>query len=256
MARPPGVWNPQRVNLDRRGALRGRAVGAAVALIIGLTACGRGGDSSGGDGFADQSAAEIQKQVVADMARLKSVRLSGELIQNGREVGIDVALNTDGMCAGSLTLMGGSAEIIAGPDGQFVKGDKAFWTGTAGGESAAEQVTALLGDKWAKMPEAEGGFTSFCDLDDLLDEFDSVDAADGEARIGKQAQIGGILALELISEDDSPTSAWVAIDAPHYIVQLSADGQQAGSILFTDFDQPVNAEAPAAEDVVNLSKSP
>lgn len=238
------------MNLDPRRALRGCAT---VALIAGLTACGNGG-SSDGDDFVDQSAAEIQKQVVADMAQLRSVRLSGELMQNGQEIGIDLALNTDGVCAGTLRLMGGSAEIIAGPDGQFIKGDKAFWSGTAGGDAAAEQVTALLGAKWAKMPEAEGGFTAFCDLDDLLDEFDSVDAAEGEARIGKQEGIGGIPALELISEDDSPTTAWVAIDAPHYIVKVSADGEEAGSIVFTDFDEPVDAEAPAEADVVDLSK--
>lgn len=190
------------------------------------------------------------------MAKLKSVRLAGELIQNGQEIGIDLALDTDGACAGSLTLMGGSAEIIAGPEGQFIMGDQGFWAGMAGGEAAAAQVTELLGEKWAKMPEAEGGFTDFCDLDGLLDEFSSVDAAEGEATIGQQEEIGGVPALELISDDETPTSAWVAIDAPHYIVRVSAGGDEAGSIAFTDFDEPVDAQPPAPDDVVDLSKLP
>lgn len=236
-----------------RGLLRGcGGAAAAVVVVTGLTACG--GGSSGGDDFVDQSASEIQKQVVADMAGLKSVRLSGDLVQGGQEIGINLALDTDGLCAGSLTLMAGSADIIAGPDGQFLKGDLAFWSGAAGGEAAAERVTALLGDKWAKMPEAEGGFTSFCDLDDLLDEFTSVDAAEGTATIGEQAQVAGVSALELISADDTPTSAWVAIDAPHYIVKVTTEGEDAGSILFTDFNEPVDAQAPAEDDVIDLSK--
>jgi hypothetical protein len=244
------------MNFDPRGALRRRGVAATLALITTLTACGAGGDPADGDSFVGQSAAEIQAQVVADMAKLKSVRLSGELIQNAQEIGIDLALNTDGMCAGSLALMGGSAEIIAGPDGQFIKGDEGFWSGMAGGEAAAAQVTALLGEKWAKMPQAEGGFAEFCDLDGLLDEFDSVDSSEGEATIGGQEEIGGVLALELISDDEDATTAWVAIDAPHYIVKVTAAGEDAGSIVFTDFDKPVDAQAPAADDVVDLSKFP
>jgi hypothetical protein len=244
------------MNFEPRGALRCRGVVAAVVLTTVLTACGVGGDSADGNGFVDQSAAEIQEQVVADMAKLRSVRLSGELIQSGQEIGIDLALNTEGVCAGSLILMGGSAEIIAGPDGQFIKGDREFWSGMAGGEAAAVQVTALLGEKWAKMPEAEGGLAEFCDLDGLLDEFDSVGSSQGEATIGKQQLIGGVPALELISDDEDATTAWVAVDAPHYIVRVTADGDDAGSIVFTDFDKPVDAQAPGADDVVDLSKFP
>lgn len=244
------------MDCNLRGALRGCGTAvAAAAILCGLTACAGASDSTA-DAFVDQSAAQIQQQVVADMAELKSVRLAGELIQNGQQIGFDLALNTDGMCAGSLALMGGSAQIIAGPDGQFIKGDRAFWSGAAGGEGAATQMTALLGDKWAKMPEAEGGFTSFCDLDGLLDEFDSGDATQGDATIGKQVDVDGVPALELISEDSNATTAWVAINAPHYIVKVSAEGEDAGSIVFTDFNEPVNAEAPAADDVVDLSKLP
>lgn len=244
------------MKVDPCGTLRGCAAAAVVALSAGLAACGSGGDSADEEAFVDRSAAEIQKQVVADMAELKSVRLSGQLFQDGQEIGIDLALNTDGVCAGSMTLMGGSAEIIAGPDGQFIKGDQAFWAGMAGSAGAASQMTALLGEKWAKMPEAEGGLTSICDLDVLLDEFDSVDAAEGEATIGKQEEIEGVPALELISDNDDPTTAWVAIEAPHYIVKVTADGEDVGSIVFTDFDEPVDGEAPAEGDVVDLSKFP
>ncbi len=250
------VVKPLRSNRPSRSA---RGLGALTALALTAVLAGCAAEDGGGapaedDGFAELSPGEIQEAVVADMAELKSVRMSGELNQDGTEIGIDLALDTDGVCAGSLTVMDGTAQIIAGPDGQFLKGDEAFWASAAGGEQAAAQVVALLGEKWAKVPDEEGGFSSFCDLDQLLDEFDSIDSTEGSVTVGAQEDIGGVPSLELISDDETPTTAWVATSAPHYIVKVTAEGEESGSIVFSDFDEPVEAQAPAESDVVDLSK--
>ncbi len=233
---------------------------SVIALLLALTACGGGSDDSGAEGgttesgFADQSVSEIQDQVAEDMTNLQSVRMAGDITKDGESIAIDLALNTEGECAGSIKLAGGSADIIVGAGGQFLKGDDALWEAFMGSPQSAKQITEVLGDKWALLPADGEGFASFCDLDGLLEEFDSVDADDGTVSIGEQADIEGTSALELISEDDTPTSIWVATEAPHYIVQIESQGEDAGTINFSDFDVEVGAEAPPEDEVVDLSK--
>lgn len=236
------------------------AAASTLALLVSLTACGGGSDGSAEDdapaenGFADQSATEIQEQVASAMTELQSVRMTGDISKDGDKIGIDLALNTDGECTGSLEISGGTAEIIVGEGGQFLKGDDALWEAFMGSPESAKQLTKVLGDKWAMLPADGEGFSSFCDLDSILDEFDSVDAADSSVKVGEQADIEGTPALELISDDDTPTSVWVATDDPHYIVQIAAEGEDPGTINFSDFNVEVAAEAPPENEVLDLSK--
>ncbi|MGL5824869.1 MAG: hypothetical protein ACRCYU_08640 [Nocardioides sp.] len=231
------------------------AVAITMTMLTSLTACGgdtgKDADSKKKDGFADQSVEEIQKQVQADMAELKSVRIAGDVQQNGQALSLDLALNTDKSCAGSITIQGGTAEIISGPDGQFLKGDNAFWAVAAGGEAAAEQVTNLLGDRWAKMPESQAGLGDICDLDSLLSDSADVKA---DSEIGDQVTIDGADALELISTDTEPQTVSVALDEPHYILKVTKDGTEGGTITLSDFDVEVDAAAPDKADYLDFDK--
>ncbi len=143
--------------------------------------------------------------------------------------------------------------MIVVDGGQFLKGDEALWEAVLGSPAPAARVTKLLGDKWALLPADGEGLSSFCDLDTLLDEFDSFDTDDLTVKVGEQADIEGTSALELTS-DDTPTSIWVATVAPHYIVQIGAAGNEAGTLNFSDFDMEVTAQAPPKDQVVDLSK--
>ena len=235
------------------------AVASTLALLASLTACGGGSgdaaqeDSATDKGFADQSVSEIQDQVANDMTKLQSARMKGEIPKNGEKIGIDLTLNTDGDCTGSLVIAGGTADMIVSDGAQYLKGDDALWEAILGSPKSAGRLTKLLGDKWALLPPAGGGVSSFCDLDTLLNEFDSFDTGDVSVKIGEQADIDGTSALELMS-DDTTTSIWVATEAPHYIVQIGAAGDEGGTLNFSDFDVEVVAEPPPDDEVVDLSK--
>ncbi|MEU4418826.1 hypothetical protein, partial [Nocardia salmonicida] len=146
------------------------AVVTGAVAAFGLVACGSDKDEKG---FEDLSVEEIEKQVEADMAKLTSLRMAGELTSEGQKTGLDIAVDTDGNCAGEVSVGGASAQILQIKEGTFMKADEAFWRSTAG--ESADEVLALLGDKWAKVPSQSAGFDEFCDLDTLLDEFKEED---------------------------------------------------------------------------------
>lgn len=232
------------------------ATAAGVLAAVALTGCG-GDDGDEDADFADQSIEDIKDAVLDDMKQADSFTLTGDFTQDGQPLSIDMAIGKNGDCAGSITIQGGTAEVIAGPDGTFMKGDEAFWTVAAGGNTAqAQQLMSFLGDKWAKMSAADAGnFAELCDVDNFIDELEDSDEDDAEGEKGDREEIDGQDALEITAEgDDGGTNhIWVATEGEHYILKLEAEGgDEPGALTFTDYNEPVDAEAPAEGEYVEF----
>ena len=58
-------------------------------------------------GFADEKAADIIKAASTDMGELESVHLNADITSEGSTVGMDLSLNTDGNCEGTINVGGG-----------------------------------------------------------------------------------------------------------------------------------------------------
>ena len=54
--------------------------------------------------------------------------------------------------------------------------------------------------------------------------------------------------------DGNPVTAWVRAEGKHYIVKLERTGDESGTVEFSDYDEPVETEAPAEDEVVDLSE--
>jgi hypothetical protein len=201
--------------------------------------------------FAEQSTVEIQAQVAEDMGAVTSARVVGDITQSGVLTSIDLTQNTLGGCVGTLATSGGTARIIVNADGQYLKGDQQFWKAVVGTTKEAKRVTATVGQKWAKMPEARGGFGAFCTLNEILTALQTAGADQGSATIGREEVIGSVPALELNGAGQPPTEVWVATEAPHYIVRLVA---QDSTLDFSEFNGPVEANSPPAREVVDFTK--
>lgn len=229
-----------------------RKLGAAcvgAALAVSLTACG----SDEGDKFADQSVKEIEKQVKADMKTAKSLHLKGSIDQE-QKLSLDLNADTDGNCVGTIGQGDVEAQVLSVGGESYLKADKAFWEQQAGPQ--ADQIVALIGDKWAKMPSSAGAFDQFCDLDNFLEDLVDDTESDDDEKLekGKVEDINGTEALELIKkEDDGTTRAWVATEDKHYFLKIEREGDDSGSFTFSDYDKGVDAEAPSKEEVVDLS---
>lgn len=235
---------------------------AVAALAMSLSSCGSGDDDKSGAGdkpdagaeFAAQTVKEITAQSEKDMKALTSLTMAGTITQDDGELELDLSFDTDGNCAGSMGMQGGTAEVVSVDGASYLRGNEAFWRATAG--DSAEQVMAVLGDRWAKLPAGSEDFSEFCDLDSLLDEFDD-DSDDSKETVtkGKVATVDGQDAVEIVTKDeDGTTHAWVATEGKHYIIKLEHTGEdEPGVMSFSDFDEPVDAEAPAEDEVVDMS---
>jgi hypothetical protein len=221
-------------------------VGGAGALVL-LGGCG--------GGFADGSVDDITQAASEDMKTLKSVRMKGDITSDGQAITMDMQITTDGDCTGSIDMMGGTAEFLSIDGVAWFKPDEAFWQASA--PDQADQITAVVGDKWVVLPPEETDLSSFCDLDELLKEFDDDAKNDKDITKGDTEEIDGEEALIINGESDDgeKMKAWVAVDGEHYILKLEVLEGDKGTVEFSDFDEELDLEAPPEDEVIDFSQA-
>ncbi|MFI6940247.1 hypothetical protein ACIBI4_13315 [Streptomyces sp. NPDC050418] len=247
---------------------------AALALssALALTACGPGSSASG-DGksssagkaadkkepFAGVSGPEIADRAIEATTSAKSLRVKGTVPD--ADLGtltLDMAMDTKGVCAGSLSVGGqGGVEIINDGKTVHMKYDEAFLRAQSKGEPKAEVDAAveMLAGRWVKTSATGDGaedLDAFCDLDQLLGEFKGGDSA---ARKGKVTTVDGQEAITLTENDGGERyTILVATQGKPYLLKVTAASAKDGEDLsFSDYDRPVQAEAPKG-DVLDLDK--
>jgi hypothetical protein len=222
---------------------------ASVGLAAALTACGGGEED-----FTEQSADKIAEESKAAMSGLDAVKVTGDISSDGQEISIDMQVNSDGKCIGSIGVGDGTADLM-GVDGEaWFKPDEAFWQATAGDSTA--EILAIVGDKWVVVPPGDDGFAQFCDLDGMLESMleDSDEDDKATFTVGDTEEIDGKDAVAVKREDDEGTSTgWVLTDEPHWLVKIEkTEGEDTGTITFSEFDQEFDVAAPEESDVVDL----
>ena len=226
----------------------GLAVAGLGAAAV-LTACG-GSDSS----FADESADDIVKAAKSAMGDLTAVKVSGDITSGGQQISLDLQSDSDGNCTGTIGLGDGTAELL-GVDGKtWMKPDEAFWQTFGGG--SADQVMSLVGDKWVLIPAEGESLSQFCDVNDLLDQM-LKDEEDGStySKAGTDTVDGDdVVAIDNKDPENGDSTGYVLVDDPHYLVKIEkTDGDDTGSVSFSDFDADFDVEAPAEDDQVDLN---
>jgi hypothetical protein len=223
---------------------------ASVGLAATLSACG------GGDDFADETAEDIVQASKDAMSELEAVKVSGSITSDDQEIELNIQTNSDGDCVGTFEVDGGTAEILGVDGDTWFRPDAAFWEASAG--ETAQQIMDLVGDKWVVVPPGEGGgFGEFCDLDPLLDQLLEDEDDDSEATFtkGDTEDVDGDETIAVKREDaeDGVSTGYVLVDEPHYIVKIDkTEGEDTGTVTFSEFDEEFEAEAPADDDVVDL----
>ncbi|MDQ4051357.1 MAG: hypothetical protein M3237_01490 [Actinomycetota bacterium] len=230
----------------KRNRLAAYAIGIAVAAA--MTGCGGDDDGGGDSDFADQKPADIVDEATKAMGELDSLRMSGEMSSADQEATIDIQLSSAGSCTGSLSFDGtGSIEILGVDGDRWFKGDEAFWS-TTGIPDASPVI-----DKW--VVDAEGDFAEFCSVDDFVgglfeDESDEnyeskgVESVDGDDAV----------AIEQTDADDGVSTGYILVEDPHYMVKIEKEGDEGGSIAFTDFNEEFEVTAPSDDEIVDLSQ--
>ncbi|MEV7678235.1 hypothetical protein AB0O64_06720 [Streptomyces sp. NPDC088341] len=257
----------------RRGAL---AALCTVAVLT-LPACGatgsdgkdpgtkksgastsEGSDRPSGkpDPFADLSGPEIVEKSFTAIRAASSLTLHADTKEDTGTVLTDMALNRKGDCAGTMSMNGeGTATVSKLGPTVYMKFDEKMLRAQGKGQPKTETdaVVGMLADRWvktdAKAPDAKD-FVGFCDLDELLGEFEN---GDSFARKGPLSTVNGQRAITLTETDGtSDYTMYVATEGEPYLLKIVVKGKDAGTMLFTDFDKPVQAKVPADKDIVDL----
>jgi hypothetical protein len=100
-------------------------------------------------------------------------------------------------------------------------------------------------------------FDDFCNLDGFLKQFDKDDESKKDkVTKGKVAKVDGKDAVPISStdKDGNKTTGWVAVDGKHHVLKMETGGAQAGTIVPSDFDKPLDLQKPAADEAFDASK--
>ncbi len=249
----------------RRTALWVAIAAAAVAVVIGgvaalVFASGDGGGGGGGatdtptttpdPGFADGTAQEIITEAEKDMKVLDSVRLAGDIDQDGQPGGIDLVVTAAGNCDGELRVGDGSAMLRRIDGAAWLRPDRAFLEASADSSEDVDAYLALIGDKWVKADKTQAAdFDDVCDLDEILE-------GDGSNPVVTKEGVEKLEGKDVVKVvQDAGTAdeitAYVAVDSPHYVLKLESSAEN-GSFMFSDFDAPFDVQPPPDDEVIDL----
>ncbi|WP_406476946.1 hypothetical protein [Streptomyces sp. NBC_01615] len=245
----------------RRTALA--ALCLAAAATAGLTGCLSGenkADSKPKGPFAGLTGGEIADRAVKATTGANSLRMKGDVPddEDGGTIGIDMALNKKGECAGTMSMAGqGKADLIKTGDTVYMKYDEAFLRAQGKGQSKSETdgVVELLAGKWTKM-SATGSdakdIAGFCDLGSVLADAENVNS---DATRGKTTTIDGTPAIVLHEKDGKDRyTLYVATEGKPYLLRVdSTSAKDPGTLTFSEYEKPVPAEKPAGK-ILDLDK--
>ncbi|MEV0640049.1 hypothetical protein AB0I77_34935 [Streptomyces sp. NPDC050619] len=231
-----------------------RAILTPVAYTAALAVVGLAGGVTTQDsnGIEDLPASRIAEKAFDATKSADSFRLKGGTTSGPDEIQMDLALNQQGDCKGTIGPRENvTAEIIKVADVAYLKGDESFWKEV----DAGSDRVALLADQWLKVSAQSEGFDDLaevCDADQLLKGVPD-HAAPGLTK-GKIHDVSDQSAIPVVRKDGGVTTRMdVATEGEPYILSLNqTGGDEPMDLVMSDYNEPVNAEAPPADDVLDV----
>lgn len=234
---------------------------SVTAVLFAVAGCGSGGSAksaasaspsaSSAASASTPGAGTLIARMQAAVKSAASVRMSGNVTQNGRAFVLDLRLVRSGDAFGTVSAGAGPVTVLDTGGKAYIKVTAAFlkqgrlpssacarmcgkWLQLTG--SAAKTMT---GDyRW---PSVFGGLVS-----------QSLPPAASSAATVESASVNGLPAW-VISHPDSSAAIYVAAQGPPYLLRLIVGGQQ-GRVDFTDWNRVTIPPAPPASQVVGLSQ--
>ncbi|MFG2774802.1 hypothetical protein [Streptomyces sp. NPDC048350] len=214
------------------------------------------------DPFEGLDADAIADRAVRATKGASSLHMVGDGKADGEQMTIDLALDDKGACTGNIGLKDAKADILQADKIMYMKGDEKFWQVSAGeGGASAEEGKAmaeLLKGRWMKMSKKNAGeLADLCDIKALIKEMDKdKDQRQGMTK-GPDAEVDGKPAATLTKKDSKGETftMYVAKEGEPFILKtVEAGGDEPGTIVFSDYNEPVTATAPPADQVVDPAK--
>lgn len=228
------------------------AATAGVVVVLALAACGTS-DSDVAKSFAKQGVAKVEAQGFAATKALTSVHVAGHAGSATDTLAIDLSLDRDHNCVGSVTVNGNRMDVRRVRGTLFLKASLATWAKTTTTKDTS-QLRPLLG-KWVTgLPSADVTvYETLCDVTHLLSSYPTHAGTDD--RVTGTAVAGGH-PLVTVSGHFGGSAEVITMNVlatePHYITHLSGGGTD---LTLTRFEKAVSVAQPSTADVVDLSKT-
>ncbi|MET9992288.1 hypothetical protein ABZ061_22355 [Streptomyces mutabilis] len=230
---------------------------ASVSLAL-LTGCG--GDSGGGsEPFEGQSADDVAAKAVQATEQAKSLHMKGDVRpENGGTVTVDVSVDQEKNCEGTIGTGEARADVRHTDATLYLRGDEQYWrTALEQQPAAARQMPRKLDGKWVKMPASDAAAAGVCDKQGFLAAMDEdTSERQGMKRDGT-TEVDGEDALKLTKRTSGgeTLALYVATEGEPYILKSTTEGGKSpGSVTFSEYNEPVNAEQPPADQTVDLER--
>lgn len=238
------------------------AVLLSTVLGMGAAACGSGGAAGSGAGpgassgaatdpLATLSAGQVVNRAVHDLRTANAVHVSGNVVDSGQSIGLDLTLLGRTGCTGTMTMHGkGSFRLIMIRKRVWIKPDRKFWRTFGGNNSAALQ---LLQGKYLKMSATGSGLGSLSDLckpSKLAAGFGGISS--GVTGKPQHLTVAGQPALRFSGKDGKGSGTVdVSDSATPEILRITSTGSAVGHIEFTGYGQTVALTAPPASQTLS-----
>ncbi|MEU5219019.1 hypothetical protein AB0G79_22860 [Streptomyces sp. NPDC020807] len=216
------------------------------------------------DPFAGLSADEIGDRAIAATQSATSLRMTGRVVADDQPLDIDFALDDRGDCTGEMAIEGGTAELRRADDITYMKGDEPFWRAsmTSQGMPPAQidTVVELVKGRWLKIAPGQAGsgdLSGVCDLKGLLADLDDDRAEHAGLVRGEDGEVNGVPVATLVQKkaDGETTTVSVSREGKPYILKMvKTGGDGPGSMILSDYDEPVRVTVPPASETVDLAK--
>ncbi len=224
---------------------------------------GSGGDSeeSGGDGggsaIADLSPQEISQAAGEALVSVDSLRMTTVGDTSAIGFGMDLHLDTDGACQGSITQPGtGSVELLMSGEEVWMKPDTQFWETGMGATDPA--LISLLDGSYLYGSTSDPELSQMagtCSLDQFLSELDPASNSGENVTADPQTEHNGVPVIPLHEDDggDVTTILVAAEGEPYPLLMRAEENGTPMEIEFSDFNEPVAFEEPPADQVLNIA---
>jgi len=211
---------------------------AAVTAVSALLLAGCG--SSPLEGKTGQ---EVAEAAAAALEEAGSVDIAGTLTTQGQQGEVDLHLQGED-ATGTLTVDGTQIQLLNVGGQVYLQAPGEFW-GSFGLPAAA---TAQFEGRWVVVPaDAGSGFEEFS-LAGFVDELRNPDGVVKEEVT--EDEVDGMDVVVVVEQEDG-SRLTVADADPTYPVELSNDGDSAGSVRFSGFGETEEITAPT--DALDLT---
>lgn len=241
--------------------MAGKALICATAVLLLAPVLVAAADSD------DLTARQLADQAKDNLLDAESVHLkltdrsTGTTTSGTQPTSMDLALDQDGNCVGSMKMGsgGGSVEIVKQGDEVWMKPDAAFWKAQVPG-SQGEAVAELFKNRYIHGSTNDAmlkGMADTCDLTSFQREVEGDNGTeDTPLTKGDETTVDGTKVVPLTgTEDGKKAVLYVTSDAPHRLVKVIQRGDGTDMTLtFTDYDKPVPTATPSTDESVDVGK--